>query len=98
MRVRVQDRDIVCLTGQNIFKMCKLIEGNLKPFGFMKGDGLTGLAHTWLSNKHLLVAGESGKISLFEEAELKTVYNLPELIADTEDQSQDTNNTERNFI
>ena len=95
--VGVQDRDIVCLTGRNIFKMCKLIEGNLKPFGFMKGDGLTGLAHTWLSNKHLLVAGEAGKIILFEEAELKTVYNLPELIADTEDQSQDTS-IDRKFI
>ena len=59
---------------------------------------MTGLAHTWLSNKHLLVAAESGKIILFEEAELKTIYHLPELIADTEDQSQDNDNIERNFI
>ena len=74
----------MCIVGQNVFKMCKLIEGNLKPFGFMKGDGLTCLDHTWLSNKHVLVAADAGKIYLFEEAELKTVYNLPDLVAETE--------------
>ena len=64
--------------------MCKLIEGNLKPFGFMKGDGLSCLAHSWLSNKHVLVAGDGGKVYLFEEAELKTVYNMAELAADVD--------------
>ena len=64
--------------------MCKLIEGNLKPFGFMKGEGLSCLAHSWLSNKHVLVAGDGGKVYLFEEAELKTVYNMAELAADVD--------------
>ena len=64
--------------------MCKLIEGNLKPFGFMKGEGLSCLAHSWLSNKHVLVAGDAGKVYLFEDAELKTIYNLSELVSDTE--------------
>ena len=35
-----KDRDIVCIVGKGIFRMCKLIEGSLKPFGFTKGDGL----------------------------------------------------------
>ena len=58
-----KDRDIVCIVGQNVFKMCKLIEGNLKPFGFLKGEALSCLDHAWLSNKHVLVAGEGGKAS-----------------------------------
>lgn len=95
----IQDRDIVCIIGQNVFKMCKLIEGTLRPFGFMKGDGLVCLAHSWLSNKHLLVAGQSGKVILFEEAELKTIYNLNDLIADTEENVQDDKlDSDRNFI
>ena len=95
----IQDRDIVCIIGQNVFKMCKLIEGTLRPFGFMKGEGLNCLAHSWLSNKHLLVAGEAGKVILFEEAELKTIYNLEELIADTEEQILDNKlDLDRNFI
>ena len=67
--------------------------------GFMKGDGLICLAHTWLSNKHLLVGGQAGKIILFEEAELRTVYNLKELIAETEEGVQDDkSDLDRNFI
>ena len=86
--------------GQNVFKMCKLIEGNLKPFGFLKGEALSCLDHSWLSNKHVLVAGDSGKASissriflrisvilqvyLFEDAELKTIFNMAELITELE--------------
>ena len=61
----LQDRDIVCIVGQNVFKMCKLIEGNLKPFGFLKGEALSCLDHSWLSNRHVLVAGEGGKVSYY---------------------------------
>ena len=87
-----QDRDVVCIVGQNVFKMCKLIEGNLKPFGFLKGDGLCCLDHAWLSNKHVLVAGDAGKIYLFEEAELKSVYNLNDLLSETEPEPTDDGN------
>ena len=74
----------MCIAGQNVFKMCKLIEGNLKPFGFLKGEGLSCSDHSWLSNKHVLVAGDNGKVYLFEDAELKTVYNLNDLVAEVE--------------
>ena len=95
----VQDRDIVCVIGHNVFKMCKLIEGTLRPVGFMKGDSLVCLAHTWLSNKHLLVGSQAGKVILFEEAELRTVYSLNELIAETEEGAEDDrSDLDRNFI
>ena len=55
----------MCIVGQNVFKMCKLIEGNLKPFGFLKGEALSCLDHSWLSNRHVLVAGEGGKVSYY---------------------------------
>ena len=80
-----KDRDIVCIVGKGIFKMCKLIEGNLKPYGFIKGDSLNCLAHSWLSNKHVLVATERGKVLLFEEAELKTTYSIQELVKETDE-------------
>ena len=87
----------MCIVGQNVFKMCKLIEGNLKPFGFLKGDGLCCLDHAWLSNKHVLVAGDGGKIYLFEEAELKSVYNLANLVSETEPEhtNDDSESTSR---
>lgn len=32
-----KDHNIICIVGSGIFKMCRLTEGILKPFGFQKG-------------------------------------------------------------
>ena len=69
--------------------MCKLIEGSLKPFGFTEGDGLNCFAHSVLSNKHVLVAAEKGKVLLFENAELKTTYSIQELVKEADEDFHD---------
>lgn len=79
-----KDRDIVCIVGKNVFKMCKLIEGNLKPFGFTKGDILNCHCHAWYTPKHLLVVTEAGKVLLFEEAEMRTSYCVGDLVQEVD--------------
>ena len=69
--------------------MCKLIEGSLKPFGFTEGDGLNCFAHSWLSNIHVLVAAEKGKVLLFENSELETTYSIQQLVKDADEDFHD---------
>ena len=60
-----KDHDIVCIVGRGIFRLCRLIEGVLKPFGFAKGDFLNCFAHDWLSpryfSSHATISASPGR-------------------------------------
>ena len=94
-----KDHDVVCIVGKGIFRLCRLIEGVLKTFGFTKGDQMNCFSHDWLSPRHVLVATEKGKVLLFEDAELKSTYSMEELTRQEdpdllEDPKEDTGHKE----
>ena len=74
-----KDRSVVCIIGQGIFKMCRLTEGILKPFGFSKSEHHIMLCHDWLTPRHVTIGTKTGKILLLEDAELKQTVDVGQL-------------------
>ena len=46
-----RDHNVICVVGAGFFRMCRLTEGVLKPFGFAKGEHHQMTCHDWLSPK-----------------------------------------------
>ena len=64
------------MVGAGFFRMCRLTEGVLKPFGFAKGEHHQMACHDWLSSKHVLIGTKTGKVLVLEDAELKSTVDV----------------------
>ena len=71
-----KDHNVICVVGAGFFRMCRLTEGVLKPFGFAKGEHHQMTCHDWLSSRHVLIGTKTGKVLVLEEAELKTTLDV----------------------
>jgi cilia- and flagella-associated protein 57 len=72
-----KDQNLVCVSGNGIFKFFRFSEGQLKPApGGMKGDPMNYLAHLWLPPEdRMIVSTDNGDLLLIENGEYK--YPLP---------------------
>lgn len=72
-----KDQNLVCASGNGIFKFYRFSEGTLKPApGGMKGDPMNYLAHLWLPPEdRMIVSTDNGDLLLIENCEYK--YPLP---------------------
>ena len=84
-----KDRSVVCIIGQGIFKMCRLTEGILKPFGFSKSEHHVMLCHDWLTPRHVTIGTKAGKILLLEDAELKQTVDVGQMVQQFENSKSD---------
>ncbi|ORZ39559.1 WD40-repeat-containing domain protein, partial [Catenaria anguillulae PL171] len=70
---------VLCVVGNNIFRIYRFTEGTLKPLTFQKTDHRNNIAHAWLTPERIAVTTEDGKILIYENAELRMEIptNLP---------------------
>jgi len=69
-----QDNTQISVVGEKLFKLFRYSEGSLKQFAFMKADPLTYLCQAWISEDHLVLGSDSGRVQLFEVGELKNEF------------------------
>jgi len=66
-----RDNTQICVTGNQIMKLYRYTEGNLKQFGYSKSDPQNCLCHAWVSEERVMVGTETGRLLLFENGEVK---------------------------
>lgn len=66
-----RDNTQLCVTGNQIFKLFRYTDGNLKQFGYQKSDPQNCLSHSWISEERVLVGTETGRLLMFESGEVK---------------------------
>ena len=69
-----QDNTQISVAGEKLFKLFRYSEGSLKQFAFMKADPLTYLCQAWISEDHLVLGSDSGRVQLFEVGDLKNEF------------------------
>ena len=62
------------MIGEKIFKLFRYGEGSLKQFAFTKAEPQNYTSHAWISEERLLLGTDTGKIQLFEVADLKSEF------------------------
>lgn len=65
------DNTQICVTGNQIFKLYRYSEGNLKQFGFQKLDPQNFVCHAWVADDRVIAGNDRGHLFLFENGELK---------------------------
>eukprot|EP00061_Rhincodon_typus_P006458 g27121.t1 len=71
-----QDNTQICLVGDGILKLLRYSDGNLKQTNFQKFELQNFLAHSWMPEDHIIVGTDTGKLYLFELAELRWEYTM----------------------
>jgi WD40 repeat protein len=71
-----RDNTSICVIGEGIYKQFRYTEGNLKQHSFQKSEPLNYCSHAWISDTHLLLGTDNGKIQLFEGGELKNDFDV----------------------
>nr|XP_033772064.1 cilia- and flagella-associated protein 57 isoform X1 [Geotrypetes seraphini]XP_033772065.1 cilia- and flagella-associated protein 57 isoform X1 [Geotrypetes seraphini] len=66
-----QDNTQICATGNNIFKLFRYFEGNLKQINFLKLEPQNFLSHAWLSEDRVITGTNTGKLYLFEMGDVR---------------------------
>lgn len=69
-----QDNTQVCVVGERLFKLFRYSEGTLKQFAFTKAEPQNYCSQAWLSEDRLLLGTSTGKVQLFEVADLKNEF------------------------
>ena len=69
-----QDNTQILVAGEKLFKLFRYSEGSLKQFAFMKADPLTYLCQAWISEDHLVLGSDSGRVQLFEVGDFKNEF------------------------
>lgn len=73
------DAKMICVCGSSIFKIFKFDEGVLKVVqnGLGKRDQETYLAHTWLTDRRLVVSNDHGDLFVVEEGDFFILPTSP---------------------
>mmetsp|Transcript_155 Transcript_155/g.483 ORF Transcript_155/g.483 Transcript_155/m.483 type:complete len:1201 (-) Transcript_155:691-4293(-) len=69
------DNNLICVTGNGVFKLLKLTDSTLKmlPNPLLKREPQNYLSHCWLSDDRVAVGTDTGDIMIIDGAELKSV-------------------------
>ncbi|XP_072430665.1 cilia- and flagella-associated protein 57 isoform X1 [Chiloscyllium punctatum] len=71
-----QDNTQLCVVGDGVLKLLRYSDGNLKQTNFQKFELQNFLAHAWMPEDHIIVGTDTGKLYLFELAELRWEYSI----------------------
>uniref|UniRef100_A0A7S0VMW2 Cilia- and flagella-associated protein 57 n=1 Tax=Hemiselmis tepida TaxID=464990 RepID=A0A7S0VMW2_9CRYP len=67
------DNNLICVTGNGVFKQLKLVDSNLKqlPNALNKREPQNYLCHTWLSEERVVMGTDTGDLLVVDSLELK---------------------------
>ena len=67
------DNNLICVTGNSVFKQFKLVDSNLKAQAnaLNKREPQNYLCHTWLSEERVVLGTDTGDLLVVDGAELK---------------------------
>ncbi|XP_069795130.1 cilia- and flagella-associated protein 57 isoform X1 [Narcine bancroftii] len=71
-----QDNAQICVVGAGVLKLLRFADGNLKQTNFQKLELQNFLTHAWMSEDRVIVGTDTGKLYLFELAELRWEYKI----------------------
>lgn len=66
-----RDNTQICVSGNQIFKLFRYTDGNLKQFGYTKSEPQNFLCHSWVSEERVVVGTSTGRLLMFENGEIK---------------------------
>jgi hypothetical protein len=73
------DPNIICVTGNEMFRIFKIGEGTFKPLPLnFKREALDYSCHAWLPDDMMVVASRSGEIILFHNFEFCAIIAPPD--------------------
>jgi len=73
------DNNLICVTGNGVFKQLKLVDSNLKvlPNALNKREPQNYLCHTWLSEERVVMGTDTGDLLVVDSLELKAFIPRP---------------------
>ena len=68
-----KDNNLICVTGNSVFKQFKLVDSNLKPLpnALNKREPQNYLCHAWLGEERVVLGTDTGDLLVIDGSELK---------------------------